>query len=101
MKKSFRAISLAVIVALAIPSVPAFAAPKPTLAEIEAVGHDLYFELRRIDVLTAAAIVVELTGAPGLGRAIDDRLTRAAGSTIASTSAELAKVIAEATATHD
>jgi hypothetical protein len=35
-KKSFRAISLAVIVALAIPSVPAFAAPKPTLAEIEA-----------------------------------------------------------------
>ena len=36
MKKSFRAISLAVIVALAIPSVPAFAAPKPTLAEIEA-----------------------------------------------------------------
>jgi hypothetical protein len=35
-KKSFRAISLAVIVALAIPSVPAFAAPKPTVAEIEA-----------------------------------------------------------------
>ena len=36
MKKSFRAISLAVIVALAVPSVPALAAPKPTLAEIEA-----------------------------------------------------------------
>lgn len=36
MKKSFRAISLAVIVALAVPSVPSFAAPKPTLAEIEA-----------------------------------------------------------------
>jgi hypothetical protein len=35
-KKSFRAISLAVIVALAVPSVPALAAPKPTLAEIEA-----------------------------------------------------------------
>jgi peptidoglycan DL-endopeptidase CwlO len=35
-KKSFRAISLAVIVALAVPSVPSFAAPKPTLAEIEA-----------------------------------------------------------------
>jgi hypothetical protein len=75
--------------------------PLGSLAEIEAVGHDLYFELRRIDVLTAAAIVVELTGAPGLGRAIDDRLTRAAGSTIASTSAELAKAITEATAAHD
>jgi len=35
-KKSFRAISLAVIVALAVPSVPALATPKPTLAEIEA-----------------------------------------------------------------
>ena len=72
-----------------------------SLASVEAVGHDLYFELRRIDALAATAIVVELTGTPGLGRAIDDRLTRAAGSTIASTSAELAKVIAEATATHD
>ena len=36
MKKSFRAISLAVIVALAVPPVTAVAAPKPTLAEIEA-----------------------------------------------------------------
>lgn len=36
MKKSFRAISLAIIVALAASSVPAIAAPKPTLAEIEA-----------------------------------------------------------------
>ena len=36
MKKSFRAISLAVILGLAIPSLPAIAAPKPTLAEIEA-----------------------------------------------------------------
>ncbi len=36
MKKSFRAISLAVILGLAISSVPAFAAPKPTIAEIEA-----------------------------------------------------------------
>jgi cell wall-associated NlpC family hydrolase len=35
-KKSFRAISLAVILGLAIPSLPAIAAPKPTLAEIEA-----------------------------------------------------------------
>jgi cell wall-associated NlpC family hydrolase len=35
-KKSFRAISLAVIVALAVPPVTAVAAPKPTLAEIEA-----------------------------------------------------------------
>jgi cell wall-associated NlpC family hydrolase len=35
-KKSFRAISLAVILGLAISSVPAFAAPKPTVAEIEA-----------------------------------------------------------------
>ena len=36
MKKSFRAISLAIIVALAASAVPAVAAPKPTLAEIEA-----------------------------------------------------------------
>ena len=36
MKKSFRAISLAVILGLAVSSVPAVAAPKPTLAEIEA-----------------------------------------------------------------
>lgn len=36
MKKSFRAISLAIIVALAASSVPAVAAPKPSLAEIEA-----------------------------------------------------------------
>ena len=36
MKKSFRAISLAVIVVLAVPPVTAVAAPKPTLAEIEA-----------------------------------------------------------------
>ncbi|MFM1843965.1 MAG: hypothetical protein RLZ78_45, partial [Actinomycetota bacterium] len=36
MKKSFRAISLAVVLGLAISSVPAVAAPKPTLAEIEA-----------------------------------------------------------------
>ena len=36
MKKSFSAISLAVIVALAVPPVTAVAAPKPTLAEIEA-----------------------------------------------------------------
>jgi cell wall-associated NlpC family hydrolase len=35
-KKSFRAISLAVIVVLAVPPVTAVAAPKPTLAEIEA-----------------------------------------------------------------
>ena len=36
MKKSFRAISLAVILGLAASSVPAIAGPKPTLAEIEA-----------------------------------------------------------------
>ena len=68
-----------------------------SLAELDAIGHDLYFELRRIDALAATTIVVELTGAPGLGRAIDDRLTRAAGSTIASTAAELATAINEAT----
>ena len=36
MKKRFRAISLAVILGLAVSSVPSVAAPKPTVAEIEA-----------------------------------------------------------------
>lgn len=67
--------------------------PLGALAAVDVVGHDLYFELRRIDALDAACIVVELTGAPGLGRAIDDRLTRAAGSTVASTPAELAAAV--------
>lgn len=74
--------------------------PLGSLASLEAVGHDLYFHLRRIDALAADVLIVELTGAPGLGRAIDDRLTRAAGSTITTTAAELVGAMAEASRTE-
>ena len=54
-------------------------------ADLEGVGHDLYDTLRRLDATAATLIVVELTGAGGIGRAIDDRLTRAASGFVATT----------------
>ncbi len=63
------------------------------LSTLEGVAHDLYDTLRRVDESGPAAIVVELTGATGLGRAIDDRLTRAAGSVVADSSARLAAAL--------
>ena len=43
-----------------------------------AVAARLYRVLRTVDATTPELIVAELAGRPGLGRAIDDRLTRAA-----------------------
>lgn len=64
-----------------------------SIARLDRVAHDLYFELRRIDALAAPAIIVELTGEPGLGRAIDDRLTRAAGSLVMQNIDDLATAV--------
>jgi len=50
--------------------------------DLEAVAHDLYDRLRRLDETAPPLILVELTGRPGLGRAIDDRLTRAGSSEV-------------------
>lgn len=59
------------------------------LSSLEGVAHDLYDTLRRIDATPVSGIVVELTGVAGLGRAIDDRLTRAASSLVVSTVSDL------------
>jgi L-threonylcarbamoyladenylate synthase len=61
-----------------------------SLDRIETVAHDLYDALRRMDQPEVKLIVLELTGADGLGRAIDDRLTRAASSVVVNSVAELA-----------
>ena len=58
-------------------------------ADLTTVGHDLYDALRRFDAAGPRLIVVELTGANGIGRAIDDRLTRAASGIVAASSADL------------
>lgn len=50
--------------------------------DLDGVGHDLYDVLRSIDTDEVDLIVVELTGTDRLGRAIDDRLTRAASSLV-------------------
>ena len=65
-------------------------------ADLAAVAHDLYDALRRLDALAADLIVVELTGAEGLGRAIDDRLTRAASSVVAHSVDALAAALDDA-----
>jgi hypothetical protein len=46
------------------------------------VAARLYRVLRSIDRRQPAMIVAELSGRPGLGRAIDDRLTRAASGNV-------------------
>ncbi|MEM9466773.1 MAG: L-threonylcarbamoyladenylate synthase [Actinomycetota bacterium] len=64
--------------------------------ELASVGHDLYDTLRRLDADAPSLIVVELTAADGIGRAIDDRLTRAASGQVAGDAAMLAEMIANA-----
>jgi L-threonylcarbamoyladenylate synthase len=63
-------------------------------ADLRSVGRNLYATLRRLDRDAPALIVVELTRADGIGRAIDDRLTRAASGLVFSDSATLADWIA-------
>lgn len=64
------------------------------LARIEDVARDLYATLRRVDEGQPERIVVELTGVEGLGRAIDDRLTRAASSRVTDDVGALAAALA-------
>ena len=64
-----------------------------TRADLEAVGHALYDTLRRLDDLGPDLIVVELTGAAGIGRAIDDRLTRAASGVVTGDEASLRQTV--------
>lgn len=53
-----------------------------SLDDLAGVGHDLYDVLRSVDSDEVSLIVLELTGSDGLGRAIDDRMTRAASSIV-------------------
>ena len=50
---------------------------------------------RRLDAAAHELIVIELTSAAGLGRAIDDRLTRAASGIVTTTDIALARAVAE------
>ena len=47
-------------------------------ANLDAVARVLYETLRTVDSSAANTILVELTGADGIGRALDDRIRRAA-----------------------
>jgi L-threonylcarbamoyladenylate synthase len=72
------------------------------VADLDRVAFNLYDSLRRHDSAQGnrdwargdRVILAELTEAPGLGRAIDDRLVRAAGGRVVSTSSELAEALA-------
>ena len=63
-------------------------------ADLATVGHDLYDTLRRLDAEAPDAIVVELTSAAGVGRAIDDRLSRAASGVVTDDPASLSAAMA-------
>ena len=64
-------------------------------SDLELVARDLYANLRRLDAAAHELIVIELTSAAGLGRAIDDRLTRAASGIVTTTDIALARAVAE------
>jgi len=57
--------------------------------DLDAIAHDLYDVLRHADVAAPTRIIAELTGEAGIGRAIDDRLSRAGSSRIAQSIADL------------
>lgn len=57
------------------------------------VGQRLYDTLRRLDDDDCDLIVVELSGASGIGRAIDDRLTRAASGTVIHADTDVSHVL--------
>lgn len=67
--------------------------PLGSLDDLVGVGHNLYDALRSIDSDDVALIVLELTGAEGLGRAIDDRMTRAASSVVVKELAQLVDAV--------
>ncbi len=57
--------------------------------DLTAIAHSLYDALRAADTGAPVRIIAELTGESGLGRAIDDRLTRAGSSRVAKSVADL------------
>ena len=61
-------------------------------SDLAAVAHGLYDALHRTDADGPMRIIVELTGVAGLGRAIDDRLTRAGSSRVATSVGDLEDV---------
>ncbi len=61
-----------------------------SISDLEAVAHDLYDNLRRYDPPDQRGLLIlELSDEPGLGRAIDDRLARAASGTILASADEV------------
>ncbi len=58
------------------------AMPLGARADLAAVARDLYATLRAADAAGLDLIVVELCGGTGLGRAIDDRIRRAASGVV-------------------
>ena len=63
-------------------------------SDLELVARNLYANLR-LDAAAHDLIVIELTGAAGIGRAIDDRLTRAASGIVTTTDVAPAGAVAE------
>jgi L-threonylcarbamoyladenylate synthase len=66
------------------PALPAgwTAEPLGDRADLAGVARSLYAGLRAADTAGGRLIVVELSGEPGLGRAIDDRIRRAASGVV-------------------
>jgi len=67
-----------------------------SILDLEIVAHDLYENLRRFDPPDESGLLIlELSDEPGLGRAIDDRLTRAASGTILTSEDEVRRFLAQ------
>ncbi len=67
-----------------------------SILDLEIVAHDLYENLRRFDTPDQRGLLIlELSDEPGLGRAIDDRLTRAASGTILTSGAAVRLFLAD------
>ena len=67
-----------------------------SILDAELVAHDLYDNLRRFDPPDhRGLLILELTGEPGLGKAIDDRLTRAASGTILTSTEAVRRFVAQ------
>jgi len=67
-----------------------------SILRLDAVAHDLYENLRRFDPADQRGLLIlELSDEPGLGRAIDDRLTRAASGSILRSVDEVERFLAQ------
>lgn len=65
--------------------------------DLDTLAHHLYDRLRRLDETAPPLILVELTDRPGLGRAIDDRLSRAGSSEVMTRPEQLREYVADGT----